>query len=131
MIGIGLFIPHAATALKDEPVGDIKLALKVLAVTRIVTKDTHLPATTAIGSVGENDARIIALNAGANVLMPNFTPQPYKKLYEIYPGKRCVGEQGSGCACCMEAMAKTIGRIICYSRGDSLKKDALACTMSN
>jgi len=131
MIGIGLFIPHAETVLKDEPIGNINLALKVLAVTRIVTKNAHLPATTAIGSVGENDARITALNAGANVLMPNFTPQPYKKLYEIYPGKRCVGEQCGGCVGGMEAMAQAIGRTICYSRGDSLKKDSCACTMSN
>jgi biotin synthase len=127
MIGIGLFIPHAATALKDEPVGDIKLALKVLAITRIVTKNTHLPATTAIGSVGNDDGRILALNAGANVLMPNFTPQPYKKLYEIYPGKRCVEEQGGGCVGGMETLAQTIGRTICYSRGDSLKKDTRVC----
>jgi biotin synthase len=131
MIGIGLFIPHAATALKAEPVGDIKLALKVLAVTRLVTKNTHLPATTAIGSVGNDDGRILALNAGANVLMPNFTPQPYKKLYEIYPGKRCVGEQGGGCVGGVEAMARTIGRTICYSRGDSLKKDTLVCVLNN
>ncbi|MDD5134980.1 MAG: [FeFe] hydrogenase H-cluster radical SAM maturase HydE, partial [Phycisphaerae bacterium] len=78
MIGIGLFIPHKSTPLKDEPLGDIKLVLKVLAVTRIVTKDAHLPATTAVGSIGNNDARLLALKAGANVLMPNFTPQPYK-----------------------------------------------------
>lgn len=122
MIGIGLFIPHQSTPLKDEPLGNLKLTLKVLAVTRIVTKNAHLPATTAIGSIGEDDARLVALKAGANVLMPNFTPQPYKKLYEIYPGKRCVDEQSGQCALCVEAMAKAINRTVCYSRGDSLKK---------
>ena len=131
MLGIGLFIPHEMTPLKNEPLGNIKLALKVIAVTRIVTKDTHIPATTAIGSVGKSDARLLALKAGANVLMPNFTPQPYKRLYEIYPGKRCVNEQSGECVHCIETMAKTINRSICYSRGDSLKKDALASATNN
>jgi biotin synthase len=131
MLGIGLFIPHEMTPLKNEPLGNIKLALKVIAVTRIVTKDTNIPATTAIGSIGKSDARILALKAGANVLMPNFTPQPYKRLYEIYPGKRCVNEQGDECVHCIETMAKTINRSICYSRGDSLKKGTHAGVLHN
>jgi biotin synthase len=128
MLGIGLFIPHEMTPLKNEPLGNLKLALKVIAVTRIVTKDTHIPATTAIGSVGKSDARLLALKAGANVLMPNFTPQPYKRLYEIYPGKRCITEQSGECVHCMEAMAREINRSICYSRGDSLKKTLTSIT---
>lgn len=131
MLGIGLFIPHEMTPLKNQPLGNLKLALKVIAVTRLVTKDTNIPATTAIGSVGNSDARLLALKAGANVLMPNFTPQPYKKLYEIYPGKRCINEQSGECAHCMEAMAAAINRSICYSRGDSLKKHTLAGVTNN
>ena len=131
MLSIGLFIPHEMTPLKNEPLGNIKLALKVIAVTRIVTKDTNIPATTAIGSVGKSDARLLALEAGANVVMPNFTPKPYKRLYEIYPGKRCVNEQSTECVHCIETMAKTINRSICYSRGDSLKKNALASVKNN
>jgi biotin synthase len=87
-----------------------------------VTKNAHLPASTAVGSVGTGDARILALKAGANVIMPNFTPQPYKKLYEIYPGKRCINEQSKECISCLSKMAITINRSIEFSRGDSLKK---------
>jgi biotin synthase len=126
MLGIGLFIPHEMTPLKDEPLGSLKLALKMIAVTRIVTKNAHLPATTAIGSVGKSDARILALKAGANVIMPNFTPQPYRRLYEIYPGKRCIDEQSEKCIGCIEQIAAAIGRSICYSRGDSVKTRTLA-----
>jgi len=122
MIGIGLFIPHEATPLGREPAGDLNLTLKVLAITRIVARDSHLPATTAVGSVGRYDARITALQAGANVIMPNFTPQPYKKLYEIYPGKRCIDEAGTHCVGCMGATVKAIKRSISDSRGDSLKE---------
>lgn len=121
MIGIGLFIPHKNTLSGKDALGSLKLTLKTLAVTRIVTKDTHLPATTAIGSVGECDERIKALSAGANVIMLNFTPEPYRQLYEIYPGKRCVNEHWDDYISSFEKIAKTTNRRLDYSRGDSLK----------
>jgi biotin synthase len=120
MIGIGPFLPHPQTRLADQARGDVTLTLKTLALTRIVTRDSHLPATTSLGSMGE-DYRPKALQSGANVLMPNFTPAAYKKLYEIYPGKRCVSEPTGACAFCMEGMVSSIGRFIDYGRGDSLK----------
>ena len=52
------------------------------------------------------------LKAGANVLMPNFTPAPYKKLYEIYPNKRCISESTGACGPCMESLAASIGRTV-------------------
>ena len=126
MLGIGLFIPHKNTLLGKEVLGSLKLTLKTLAVTRIVTKDAHLPATTAIGSVGECDERIKALKAGANVIMPNFTPERYRKLYEIYPDKRCVDYVSS-----LEKMAKATDRWLDYSRGDSLKNKNNAGVLHN
>jgi biotin synthase len=121
MIGIGAFIPHGMTELHDQPVGNVQLTLKVLALTRIVVKDAHLPATTALGSIGAGDGRIAALQAGANVLMPNFTPLPYRQLYDIYPGKRCVIEAPGSCGSCMDVIAHAIGRTIDFGRGDSLR----------
>jgi len=120
MIGIGPFIPHPKTQLGAEARGDAAMTLKVLAVTRLVTRNAHLPATTALGSMGK-DFRIDGLKAGANVLMPNFTPQPYKKLYEIYPGKRCNTEAAGLCSSCMEDMVRSLHRTIDYSTGGSLK----------
>jgi len=120
MIGIGPFLPHPRTRLGDREPGDVTLTLKTLALTRIVTKNSHLPATTALGSMRQ-DYRPKALQAGANVLMPNFTPAAFKKLYEIYPGKRCASEPTGACAFCMEGMASSIGRFIDYGRGNSLK----------
>jgi len=118
MIGVGPFIPHPETRLRGEQPGSVALTLRTVALTRIVTKNTHLPATTALGSMSR-DYRREGLLAGANVLMPNFTPLQYKKLYEIYPGKRCVSEPTGACSFCMEGLAESIGRIIDYSRGDS------------
>jgi biotin synthase len=127
MIGIGPFIPHQATELSDYPAGNVEMVLKTIAVTRIVTKDAHLPATTAIGSLNGKDNRPAALMAGANVMMPNFTPQPWRQLYEIYPGKRCSTETPGTCGPCFDAMAAATGRKIDRSRGDSLKKKRNKC----
>lgn len=111
MIGIGPFIPHDKTRLAGTKPGDVNLVLKTLALTRIVMKKVNLPATTALGSLAR-DYREEGLRTGANVLMPNYTPAKYKRLYEIYPNKRCISEATGACAPCMESLAKSIGRTI-------------------
>lgn len=121
MIGIGPFIPHQETRFSGEKSGQALLALKTIALTRIVTRNTHIPATTALGSL-EQDYRWEGLKCGANVLMPNFTSQPYRALYQIYPGKKCVNEPVGACNFCMDGATKDIHRFIDYDRGDSLKK---------
>ena len=121
MIGIGPFIPHQHTQLVGKPRGDVRLCLKTIALTRIVTKNAHIPATTALGSL-DKDYRLEGLKCGANVLMPNFTPQPYRKLYEIYPQKRCIDEPVGACNLCIDGMAKELGRFIDYAKADSLKE---------
>jgi len=121
MVSASPFIPHPQTPLADEPAGDLTLTLKVIALARIVSRNAHIPASTAIGSLHSRDERPKALAAGANVLMPNFTPAPYRQYYEIYPNKRCVSEDAAACAGCMEQMVTAAGRWVDYSRGDSLK----------
>ena len=120
MVGIGPFIAHNQTPLANEPSGKAEDVLKVVALTRIVTKNSHIPATTALGSL-DRDYRIDALKIGANVIMPNFTQDEYKALYEIYPNKRCINEPAGACVNCNETMAKAAGKYIDYSIGHSLK----------
>jgi len=86
MIGIGPFIPHPQTPLGESVPADLNLTLKVLALTRITTRDTHLPATTASGVLNP-EGKKRALMAGANVIMPNLTPREYRGYYQVYPGK--------------------------------------------
>ena len=120
MIGIGPFIPHTDTQFSAAARGQAPLTLKAIALTRIVTRNAHIPATTALGSL-EQDYRWEGLKCGANILMPNFTPQPYRKLYQIYPGKKCIDEPVGACNFCMDGAAKDINRFIDYTKGDSLK----------
>jgi biotin synthase len=122
MLSVSPFIPHAQTPLAQTSTGDLQMTLKMTALTRIVSRNAHIPATTAIGSLNGRDERPRALAVGANVLMPNFTPTPYRRQYEIYPNKRCVDENAGACPVCMEGMVVALGRWIDYGRGDSLKR---------
>ena len=118
MIGIGPFIPHPDTPLKDCANGNFTLALKVMALTRIMLPDINIPATTAMETLNPN-GRIIALQSGANVVMPNVTTTEFRKKYEIYPGKICVNENPDKCRNCIEAKIKSIGRTISTGFGFS------------
>ncbi|NLN74972.1 MAG: [FeFe] hydrogenase H-cluster radical SAM maturase HydE [Armatimonadetes bacterium] len=91
MAGIGPYIPHPDTPFAGNPAGDVQMTLKMVALARIVTRNALLPATTAIGSIAEMGCEM-ALDAGADVVMPNYTPLKYRVHYEIYPNKRCITE---------------------------------------
>lgn len=116
MIGIGPFIPNEDTPLKDAQGGDLTLALKVMALTRLMLPDINIPATTAMESLTPN-GRIIALQSGANVVMPNVTEGDYRKLYALYPGKICTGDTPAHCRGCITGKVTGIGRIISDSYG--------------
>lgn len=116
MVGIGPFIAHLHTPLKDCPNGDFTLALKVMALTRIMLKNINIPATTAMETLNPN-GRIIALQSGANVVMPNVTTTEYRAKYEIYPNKICINENPSQCFQCISGKIKSIGRTISTGYG--------------
>lgn len=116
MIGIGPFIPNEDTPLKDAEGGNLILALKVMAITRLILPDINIPATTAMESLTAN-GRITALQSGANVVMPNVTEGEYRKLYALYPGKICTGDTPSHCRGCITGKITGIGRVVSDSYG--------------
>lgn len=116
MVGIGPFIPHPHTPLKDSATGSFTLSLKVMALTRILLKDINIPATTAMETLNPN-GRIIALQSGANVVMPNVTTTEYRAKYEIYPNKICINENPDKCKGCISAKIQSIGRTVSTSFG--------------
>ena len=86
MSGMGPFIPHAQTPLRFGTTGSISMTLKMLATARLYMPWLMLPATTALVSL-HPEGRELALRAGANVIMPNISPEATRSLYQIYPGK--------------------------------------------
>lgn len=116
MIGIGPFIPNENTPLKDAEGGKFEMALKVMAITRLLLPDINIPATTAMETLNPN-GRLIALQSGANVVMPNVTQGDYRKYYEIYPGKICVNDTPEKCRGCISGKIKSIERTVSEEYG--------------
>lgn len=121
MIGVGPFISHPDTPLVGSPSGTADLTLKMLALTRIVTANSHIPATTALATLRPADGREKALQAGANVLMPNVTPLKYRDLHELYPAKICIREAAEQCHICIRQRISSVGRPISRDYGHSFK----------
>ena len=121
MAGIGPFIPHPETPLANESGGTLEQALRTMAVMRLLMPDINIPATTAMESL-HPQGRIMALQAGANVVMPNVTEGEYRRLYELYPGKICVNDTPAHCRSCIGLKIRSIGRTIGQGRGGHQKR---------
>ncbi len=92
MVGMGPYIEHEDTPLykykhllvtKKER---LELALKMIAVLRLMMPDINIASTTALQAIAP-DGRERALQYGANILMPNITAGNYSDNYNLYEGK--------------------------------------------
>jgi biotin synthase len=111
MIGLGPFIPNADTPLAEKAGGAFTTSIKVMAITRLLLPDANIPATTAMETLNK-EGRMIALQSGANVVMPNVTEGEYRELYKLYPGKICINDTPEHCRGCITGKIKGIGRQI-------------------
>lgn len=124
MIGVGPFIPNPDTPLKDEKGGSFELALKVMSIVRLLIPDANIPATTAMETLNP-EGRLVALQSGANVVMPNVTEGEYRQLYALYPGKICINDTPAKCRGCITAKITGIGRKISSDYGFRRKKNTV------
>lgn len=120
MCGMGPYIEHHETPLyhfKDElsPLKKrLNLALKMVAVLRILMPDINIASTTALQSI-EKNARFRAIQIGANVLMPNITPRKYRDDYFLYENKPVSGQSREDDLKNLEKSLQVIGHRIGYS----------------
>jgi len=121
MVGVGPYICHEDTPLKGNNNGTAEMTFKVIALTRIVTRYAHIPATTALATLRQSDGREKALQLGANVVMPNVTPVKYRAFYELYPAKVCIQEGAEQCQDCIRGRILSIGRTLSKNYGHSLR----------
>lgn len=121
MVGIGPYIAHPSTPLgngllqpkidaKEQVPRNEEMVYKTIALTRLLCPTANIPSTTALATINKVDGRKRGLQVGANVVMPNLTPQKYRRLYEIYPAKACVDENPSDCNHCLHGQIQSIGR---------------------
>jgi len=116
MIGIGPFIPNGDTPLKYEAGGTFNLSVKVMALVRLLLRNINIPATTAMETL-HPQGRILALQRGANVVMPNVTEGDYRRLYALYPGKICINDTPAHCRGCITGKIVGIGRFVSTDYG--------------
>lgn len=115
MCGLGPFIPQSNTPLADKKAGSVELTLRCIALVRLVTENAHIPATTALATSDHEAGLIRGLNAGANVIMCDFTPEEERRKYVIYDNKKQVTIKDA------EIAAETAGIKLSFEPGDSLK----------
>ena len=94
MIGCGPFLAHPGTPLAGNLAFENRnVYYAVMALLRILNPHAHIPATTAFDAL-EPSGRDRVMRCGANVFMPNITPTKYRRLYQLYPNKPSVDEEG-------------------------------------
>ena len=125
MCGIGPFIPAANTPFESFPAGSAELTLYLLSIIRLIHPAVLLPATTALGSITEG-GREMGILAGANVVMPNLSPESVRKKYAIYDGKLSDGSEAAEGLEKLKQSMKKIGYTVVTDRGD-VKRDAAEC----
>ena len=86
MVGIGPFIPHHDTPFASYGAGSVTLTLRLLSIVRLMDPKVLLPSTTALNSL-DPEGRIKGIISGANVLMPNLSPEEVRANYTLYDNK--------------------------------------------
>lgn len=120
MCGIGPFVPQKDTPFGKFEAGSADLTVYLLSLIRLISPNILLPATTALGTV-ENGGRERGIMAGANVVMPNLSPESVRKKYALYDNKLSSGAEAAESLTLLKASMEQIGyRVVC-SRGDIIK----------
>lgn len=83
------FIANENTPYENEPPGDYNVTLNTMAINRLIHKTGLLPTVSAMEKLHPN-GQLEGLNAGANVITINFTPQTRRENYVIYSNHRFV-----------------------------------------
>ena len=119
MAGIGPFIPHHDTKYGDEKAGSIELTLFLLSVIRIMLPAVLLPATTALGTL-DPTGREKGFMAGANVVMPNLSPEKKREQYSLYDNKLSEGAEAAEGLGILAQNMKAWGYHLNMERGDAV-----------
>lgn len=94
MIGIGPFLRHADTPFRSYENGSLQKTLRLISILRLMFPAALIPATTALGTIVPG-GRELGLQAGANVVMPNLSPERFRSLYTLYDNKLAAGPEAA------------------------------------
>ncbi|MDO4938736.1 MAG: [FeFe] hydrogenase H-cluster radical SAM maturase HydE [Lachnospiraceae bacterium] len=117
MVGIGPFLPQKDTPFAQEKPGSVDMTLFLISLIRIMLPDVLLPSTTALGTA-ENDGRIKGILAGANVYMPNLSPEENREKYLLYDNKDGLMDDAAYVIQSLKTKLGKYGYQIVTDRGD-------------
>lgn len=91
MCGMGPYIEYPGAPLAQERSAftrqeRLQLALRMIALLRLSMPDINIASTTALHAL-HPQGRQLGIAAGANVMMPNLTPQVVRGSYRLYDNK--------------------------------------------
>lgn len=98
MCGMGPYIEHPATPLFrfNKFLPPLKkraeLTLLAIALLRIMMKNINIAATTALNTIA-SPYLFKGIKAGANVIMPNLTPEKHQNDYLLYQNKNSINRR--------------------------------------
>ena len=125
MVGMGPYLEHHETPLYVHrhllfpPSVRFELTLKMIAALRLLMPDINIAATTAL-QVIDPLGREKAVQAGANVIMPNMTTVEVRSQYQIYENKPGIYDDAEISKSKLEANLQQAGIEIGYNEwGDS------------
>lgn len=118
MIGIGPFIPHKDTPFAEFEAGSVELTLRLISILRLRFPEALLPSTTALATLSP-DGRERGLLCGANVVMPNLSPESVRESYKIYDNKLSVGAESAEGIRNLKDRIESVGLTVDMSRGDA------------
>lgn len=117
MCGIGPFLPQKDTPFGKYPAGSAELTIYLLSLLRLIKPSLLLPATTALGTALPN-GRERGICAGANVVMPNLSPEDARDNYALYDNKLRTGAESAEGLCDLSRRIQKVGYTVVSSRGD-------------
>ena len=110
-------LPHGETPFAQSPSGTVEQTLLLLSIFRLMHPSALIPATTALATLTP-DGRERGILAGANVVMPNLSPQEERKKYNLYNNKASLGAESVEGLNILQQQLEKIGYQISFSRGD-------------
>ena len=88
-VSVSPFIPNKNTPFENLPHAELDLTLNAIAVLRLMLPHTLIPTVSALEYI-QPAGQTAGLNAGANVITVNFTPDRRRDQYSIYNNDRFI-----------------------------------------
>lgn len=89
MMSASTFVPAPNTPMDHLPNGSLETTLNYIAISRLMNPEWLIPSVSALEKVSK-DGQLMGLEAGANVMTVNFTPDYSLQKYLIYGKDRYI-----------------------------------------